>query len=102
MIVRLTYCKINPDSLNEVKAIYNRDIVPAIRAQKGNLGVRLMQPLDKSDDFISVSEWVTQQDADNYESSGMYKTLVGKVAGFFTKQPVLKTYSTEEVLEVQS
>jgi quinol monooxygenase YgiN len=98
MIVRLTYCKFNPDSIDEVKSLYNQDIVPVARMQKGNLGIRLIEPVDKSDDFISISEWATQEDADTYESSGVYKNLVNKLFDFLTKQPVLKTYTAEDVL----
>jgi quinol monooxygenase YgiN len=100
MIVRLTFCKFNPDSLNEVKAIYNRDIAPVARMKQGNLGIRFIEPVDKSDDFNSISELATQADVDLYENSGVYKTLVGKLADFLTKPAVLKTYTTEDVLEV--
>jgi quinol monooxygenase YgiN len=100
MIVRLTFCKFNPDSIDEAKAIYNTDVVPVAKTQKGNLGIRLIEPLDKSDDFISISEWATQEDADSYETSGVYKNLVARLADFLAKQPVLKTYTTEDVLEV--
>ena len=100
MIVRLTYCKFSPGSINEVKTIYNRDVIPVVKTQKGNLGIRLIEPVDKSDDFISMSEWTTEEDAEAYESSGVYKTLVDKLADFTTMPPVLKTYKTEEVMEL--
>ena len=100
MIVRLTYCKFSPDSIDEVRTIYNRDIVPVAKMQKGNLGIRLIEPLDRSDDFISISEWASQEDAELYESSGVYKNLVGKLTDFLAKPAVLKTYTTEDVLEV--
>jgi quinol monooxygenase YgiN len=99
MFVRLTYCKFNPDSTDVVKTIYNRDVVPIAKMQKGNLSIRLMEPVDKSDDFISISEWATQEDAETYESSGVYKKLVATLADYLTKQPVLKTYTAEEVLQ---
>jgi quinol monooxygenase YgiN len=100
MIVRLTYCKFNPDSINEVKRIYNQEVVPVAQSQRGNLGIRLIEPVDKSDDFVSISEWATQEDADAYESSGVYRSLVNKLTDFLTKEPVLKTYTAEAVLEV--
>ena len=99
MIVRLTYFKLVPESVDEAKAVYNREVVPVAKEQKGNLGIRLIVPVDKSDDFISISEWATQEDADAYESSGTYKALVGKLVDFLTKPVVLKTYTSEEVLE---
>ena len=98
MIVRLTFCKFNPDSVTEAKKIYNEEVVPVAKSQQGNLGIRLIEPVDKSDDFISISEWATKEDADAYESSGVYKNLVSKLTDFLTRQPVLKTYTSEDVL----
>jgi quinol monooxygenase YgiN len=100
MIVRLTYCKFAPGSIEQLKTIYNNEIVPVAREQKGNLGIRLIEPNDKSDDFISISEWATKEDAETYESSGVYKSLVAKLADFLAAPPVLKTYTSEEVLEM--
>jgi quinol monooxygenase YgiN len=100
MIVRLTYCKFNPASIDAAKTIYNNEIVPIAKAQNGNLGIRLIEPVDKSDDFISISEWATQEDAEAYESSGVYKNLVAKLSDFLASQPVLKTYTAEDVLEM--
>lgn len=99
MIVRLTYCKFIPDSVEDAKSIYNSEIVPVARAQKGNINIRLIEPVDKSDDFISISEWASQEDAEAYETSGVYKNLVSKLADFWAKAPVLKIYTSEEVLE---
>lgn len=99
MLVRMTFCKFTPDSINEVRRIYNQDIVPVVRMQPGNLGIRIMEPVDKADDFISISEWATQADVDVYESTGLYKTLVNKLADYLVKPVVLKTYHVEEVTE---
>jgi quinol monooxygenase YgiN len=96
MYVRLTYCKFSPEAVNEAKKIYMKDIVPAIRNQAGLLNIHFLEPTDKSDDFISITEWKTQAEANAYEASGLYKKLVGKLADFLSKPPVLKTYTTEE------
>lgn len=98
MFVRLTFCKISPEAIAEVKKIYREDIVPAVQQQKGNLGILLLEPVDKADDFVSVSRWRTKADSDAYETAGLYKSLVGKLAGFLTKEPVLRTYEAEDVL----
>ena len=98
MLVRLTFCKFIPDSIDEVRRIYNQDIAPVVRMQPGNIGIRIMEPIDKADDFISVSEWATQADVDVYESTGLYKTLVNKLADFLVKPPVLKSDQVEEVM----
>ena len=96
MFARLTFCKFAPDRIRQARKIYQEELTPIIKKQRGNLNVFLLEPTDKSDDFISVTQWKTKADADAYESSGTYKRLVSKLEGFFTKQPVLKTYNAEE------
>jgi heme-degrading monooxygenase HmoA len=98
MFVRLTFCKFAPEAINEVKRIYMKEIAPEVQKQKGNRAIRLMEPVDKADDFISLTEWSTKADADAYEASGLYKSLVGKLASFLTKDPVLRSYHAEDVL----
>ena len=102
MIVRLTYCKFIPERIAEAKKIYTADVIPVVKKQKGNVSIRLLEPANKTDDYISVTEWKTKADADAYSSSGVYKDLVRKLEPFFTKQPELKTYVFEEVLERSS
>ena len=63
------------------------------------VNIRLMEPVNKTDDYISITEWATKNDADVYDNSGLYKKLVGKLGDFFTKEPELKTYTVEEIFE---
>jgi len=93
MIARLTFFGVHPQDVEELKKTYNEDIVPVIRAQKGNMGAWLLEPKDENDEYISLTEWLTIEDAQAYESSGTYRELVGKVANRFYSGPVLKTYS---------
>jgi len=93
MIARLTYFGVNPEDAEELKKTYNEEIVPVIRTQKGNMGAWLLEPMDPKDDYISLTEWISQADADAYESSGTYRELVAKALNRFRSGPVLKTYS---------
>lgn len=99
MIIRFTFCKFRPEHIAEAKRVYKEEVIPAVKKQKGNTGVRLLEPADKKDDYISVTEWKTKADADAYHTSGVYKNLVSKLEKFFIEQPQLKTYSAEEVSE---
>ncbi len=96
MVVRLTFCKFLPDKINEARKIYNEQIVPIVKKQKGNLRIFLLEPTDTADDFISVTEWKSREDADAYQSSGLYKTLVNKLEKVFMKQPTIKVYNEVE------
>jgi heme-degrading monooxygenase HmoA len=99
MIVRLTYLNFLPEKAEEAKRTYNEEIVGVVKKQKGNLDCRLLEPVDKTDDYISMTVWDTKADADAYNSSGVYKELVEKVRNNYSKDPVLKVYTAESVLE---
>lgn len=99
MIVRLTYLNFLPEKVEEAKKTYNDEIVAIVKKQKGNLDCRLLEPVDKTDDYISMTVWESKADADAYHSSGVYKELVEKVRNDYSKDPVLKVYTAENVLE---
>ena len=99
MIMRFTFCKFQPERIMEAKRVYKEEVVPVVKKQKGNMGIRLLEPMNKTDDYISLTEWKTKADADAYHTSGVYKSLVSKLEGFFAEPPELKTYSAEEVME---
>ena len=100
MFARLTHLKFLPEHANQLKKIFEEEVIPAVKRQRGNINVMLLEPLDKSEDYISITEWQTRADADAYESSGTYRQLVDNVRHLLTKEPVLKTYEVEVVGEM--
>lgn len=99
MIVRLTYLGFLPGKLDEAKRIYHDEIVPVVKKQKGNLDCRMLEPQNTKDEYISMTVWDNQQDADLYHNSGTYKDLVDRVKTLYAKPPVLKVYTGEDVME---
>ena len=99
MVVRLTYLNFLPGKVEMAKKIYNDELVPVVKRQKGNLDCRMLEPLDTADDYISMTVWNNKDDADAYQASGTYKQLVERVQALYSKNPVLKVYSTEKVME---
>ena len=99
MIVRLTYLSFLPNNLVQAKQIYRDEVVPTVRKQKGNIDCRLLEPIDNADEYISMTTWETKADSDAYHSSGIYRDLVNKVKKDFAKDPVLKVYTSESILE---
>src|SRR5215210_3985118 len=97
MFARLTFIKISSENSNEAKRIYNEEVLPVVRSQKGNIGCWLLEPTQTGDDYISLTEWVSSADADAYESSGTYQMLVDKIRNYFTGKPVLKTYNISDI-----
>ena len=103
MFARITFITVSPNHHETVKKIYNKDITPVIKSQKGNVGCWLLEPTDAADDFISLTEWLSKADSDAYESSGIYRTLVEMVKPYYTVKPILKTYTvTESVVPAET
>ena len=96
MFIRLTFFDFQLQYLNEVKKIFNDEVVPVVKTQKGNLGIWLLEPTSPMEQFISLTEWTSEEDAEAYHTSGTYKKLVDMVKDSFESQPVLKSYTAEE------
>ena len=99
MVVRLTYFNFLPGKIEELKKFYNDVAIPTVRKQKGNLDCRLLEPKDPKEEYISMTVWDDQANADAYQATGVYKQLVDQVRKFFAKEPVLKVYHAEGVME---
>lgn len=99
MVVRLTYFTFKPGTIDQLKKFYNEVAVPTVRKQKGNIDCRLLEPGNVKEEYISMTTWDNRKDADTYQSSGVYKQLVDQVRKHFEKEPVLKVYQSEGVLE---
>ena len=68
MFVRLTYFGFKPDKLKDLKKFYNEVAIPTLKKQKGNLDCRLLEPVDKKEDYISMTTWERKEDADAYQT----------------------------------
>lgn len=97
MFARLTFIKILPEYIELHRKFYNEEVVPALRQHRGLIHVMLLEPVDKGGEFISVTEWKSQRDAADYESSGDYEELIKKIHGMTTREPVLKSFTIETV-----
>jgi heme-degrading monooxygenase HmoA len=93
MLVRLTYLYFIPSRIEESKKIYNEQVVPVVKKIDGNHNIMLLEPLDGSDEYISMTIWKDKPAADAYQQSGKYKELVEMVKDNFLKPPVLKSYN---------
>lgn len=93
MFVRLTSFKLNPSKVDESRKVYNDQVVPEVKKVKGNENIMLLEPVNGSDDYVSITIWKTKADAEAYESSGKYNEMVSILKENFTQPPVLKSYN---------
>ena len=96
MWVRTIEIMIQLDKLDEARRIYNDEILPTVKAQKGNVDIFLMESLDREGMVISFTSWESQEDADAYEGSGTYVEMVNKVKHTFAGTPTLWSYEVRK------
>ena len=92
MWVRLTFVKIKPEKLDECRRIMIDEIIPIVKAQKGNIDCCLLESVDEKGDAISYSSWESKEDGDAYEASGTYEEMVNMVRHTHVGPTTLKTY----------
>lgn len=95
MFLRLQYFSCLPANLEAIKKLYRDEINPAISEFRGFLNLLLLEPTDKAENLIAISEWMTPDDAAAYDNSGVYKEMRAKLTALATKDPVLKTYQVD-------
>lgn len=96
MWVRLTFVKVQLDKLDELRKDYYEELVPTVKAQKGNIDIFMLEPVDENDEFISFTSWDNKENGDAYESSGTYLEMVKKVKYGFAGPPTLKSYEVKK------
>lgn len=102
MYVRMTFFSVKAGKMEELREIYNREVIPAHKSHKGVRFVHLLENLDDRNQGISVTAWDTRADVDAYEKSGDYERLVGMFEQMYGDKPTLRSYeitaSSEPIL----
>ena len=88
--------------MQNLRELYNKEVVPAHKNHKGIRFVHLLESLDRKDEGISLTAWDTKADLESYERSGDYEKLVAKFKDMYAGEPELKSYevtaSSEPIL----
>ena len=102
MYVRMTFFKLREGKMQELRDLYNKEVVSAHKTHKGIRFVHLLESLDNKDEGISITAWDTKADVEAYEKSGDYEKLVAKFKHMYAAEPLLKSYevtaSSEPIL----
>jgi quinol monooxygenase YgiN len=98
MWVRIGSFLVKADQAGSLRATYNEQAVPRVRAYPGNLGCLLLEPAAEGEPFIAVTIWEDRAAAERYESSGTAAEIVSLVRGFFAGPPTLRSYESASTL----
>ena len=92
MYLRLTFFKVNSGDMEDLRNLYNNEVIPTHKKQAGNRFVHLLERLDTPDEGISVTAWDDKAALDAYEDSGVYERLLDKFRRYFAEEPELRAY----------
>ena len=82
MWIRLGSFAVVPGKVEELRATYNRECAPVVRAAAGNLDCYLMENVDDSERCIVCTVWESEAAAVAYDASGTAQamTRVGRLS----------------------
>ena len=81
-----------------LRATYNEQAVPKVRAQPGNVGCLLLEPAQAGAPHLVLTLWQDRAAAEAYEASGAAGEVVALVRAFFAGPPTLSTYESASPL----
>jgi heme-degrading monooxygenase HmoA len=92
MYVRMTFFRVKPGKMDELRNLYVNHVIPAHRERKGIRFVHLFECTDAADEGISLTAWDTRGDLEAYEKSGDYPKILAIFAEVLAGAPTLKSY----------
>jgi heme-degrading monooxygenase HmoA len=84
MYLRIVSMKVRPEKNQEFRAIYNQEIVPALRGVRGCRYAFLTESVRETTEWLSVTIWNSIEEAREYESKGAFRELVEKLKPTFS------------------
>jgi heme-degrading monooxygenase HmoA len=84
MYLRVVSTKVQAERADELRSIYEREIIPELQRTKGCRYAYLTEGIEERNEAISITVWDTKKDADAYERSGKFSELLGKVEHTFS------------------
>ena len=75
-IIRLLHVKVTPDSAKEAIRVWKEDCAPLMIKQPGCLSEKLLQSMDDPGDYVSYSEWESNDAIELYRKSKDHDTIM--------------------------
>ena len=85
MFMRLLQVKLNPVYTEQFKNFYDETVLPQLQKMPGCIFAGLIKSGPGSDEFISLTFWKTQLNAEEYEQSETFKSLLNEAKPFLSE-----------------
>ena len=101
MFMRILKLNLNPDSIKDFKKFYEETVEPKLQTVEGCLFASLINSKPDKNEFISLTFWKTQQQAENYEKSGVFQSLIDEAKQYFSEATDEWKIQLTENMEIQ-
>jgi heme-degrading monooxygenase HmoA len=91
MHARVTIIQFQPGKIDEGNCIVKESVVPPMKKVKGFKGQLFLIERNASK-AVSVNLWETEADLKAFETSPLYRELMGKIVGIITGPPTTERY----------
>ena len=99
--MRILKLNLNADSINDFKKFYEETVEPRLQSVEGCLFASLINSKPDKNEFISLTFWKTQLQAENYEKSGVFQSLIDEAKQYFSEETDEWKIQLTENMEIQ-
>jgi quinol monooxygenase YgiN len=99
--MRILKLNVDPKFIEEFKVFYEETVEPKLQAVDGCLFASLIKSKPDKDEFVSLTFWKTQQQAENYENSDVFKNLYEQAKKYFSEATDEWKIQLTENMEIQ-
>ncbi len=97
MFMRLVQLNVEMQMIDNFRETYNRDIISRLQKMPGCRFVGLIESGTEESEFISLTLWDTQDQAESYEKGGVYEELLGKLRPYLKNSSEWKIQLSENL-----
>ncbi|MBI4536006.1 MAG: antibiotic biosynthesis monooxygenase [Ignavibacteriae bacterium] len=84
--MRMVHANIRKGAIENLRTYYEQKVIPALGAVQGCLYAGLMNNARSSNRCISLTFWQSREDAEAYERSGVFRTLLDGIRPFLSDE----------------
>jgi quinol monooxygenase YgiN len=97
MFMRLVQVRVREGFLPAVTRLYSRVIAPALASAPGCRYAGLLQSVHVSDECLSLTVWDSENEANAYEQSGLFSTLIDQTRPFQAESSELRLQLSDDL-----
>ena len=97
MFMRFLQLKLKPDHIIDFKEFYEKDVLTELHNTQGCLFAGLIKSKPEENEFISLTFWQTQAQAEQYESGGVFQKLFEQAKPYLSESTEWKVQLSENM-----